>query len=297
MTSLSLETNYLHEPSAIPMKYQFGFQESKSGRFFELRHNLSSKLYYFEGNMTVDEENTLSGPSIITHIWQKIRTPISDSFMLDLEQIINQTGTWSWETTVMRSGFMDMHVSAQWDGSFLDYYSKRFQFKSYLEDLMPSFNLLFSYSDRMFFYHRFEVPFEAFAYEVMIKRLSSNALIPVEMHFLSQDEFKTNTSLPMASLYILGNPDLLEARFSSESRLEQALAALQSTSEKVLLNYFYKFYHINVVFQFLRLFSVKDSTLNKILQPLLGQPTLSDWSRNILTKCTYIFHESLNLFR
>lgn len=236
LTRFSAKFNFLRNPSAIPMVYQFGLQEGSNQRFLDLRHNVSSQLYSFEGNMTIEKEKTSSESSIITRIWQKIESPLSSTFKLDLEQIVNQTETWSWETTLMHSGLMDMHVSALWNGSILDYYSKKFQFKSYNEDLVPSLNILFSYFDRLEFQHRFEFPFKASAFELWIKRISSNSMFPLDVQILCQDGLKTNVSLPVASLFITKRNEYFDARFSSKPQFKQSLTGLIDFAHKVSQN-------------------------------------------------------------
>ena len=69
------EGNNLIHKIALPIKYLFGLVESNSSsRVFELRHNVSSALYRFEGNMTVDLKPSDSEPQIVTKITQKVRT-------------------------------------------------------------------------------------------------------------------------------------------------------------------------------------------------------------------------------
>lgn len=116
------DLNYLLEPSPMPIQYRFGYEEGgpNATRLVDLKHNITSPLYTFQGNMTVDMPG--SDGQVITNILQKVNSPLSDWFRQDLRQVFHQSGPYNWETCLIRSGLADLHVSARWNGSVLDYY-------------------------------------------------------------------------------------------------------------------------------------------------------------------------------
>lgn len=211
------EGNYFFRPSAVPIKYLFGYLENQSSlRVVDLRHNISSALYHFEGNMTVDvEPNPDSEPAIITQITQKIRTPLERPIHLDLQQIFHKCGEWSWETVVLKSGCLNMHVNGLWNHSIFDLYKKRFEFHSHDEDYFPSVNLAINYFDRLRFHHHVVFPFLARSYEILIE-FANSSFFPMNFNILFRDEFKTNFSRSIVQLNVHKNLEVLNAHASTE---------------------------------------------------------------------------------
>lgn len=210
------EANYYIQPTAIPIKYLFGLtQNNSSSKIFDLRHNISSALYSFEGNMTIELEPLGSELAVITEITQKVRSALKHPLYQDLRQIFQKTGHWNWETVVMKSGLFDMHVSGHWNYSIFDLYGKRFQFRSHDENYLPSLNLEISYSDRRSFHHVFSLPFLARTYSLLIDFNNSSSFFPVQIQILFRDEFKTNYSRNIVELSLLKEDGVLKAHASS----------------------------------------------------------------------------------
>lgn len=207
------EGNYLSHPSAIPINYLFGLVESNSSsRVFDLRHNVSSALYRFEGNMTVDLKPSDSEPQIVTEITQKVRTSsLERAIHLDLRQIFHQFGHWNWETVVLKSGLFDMHVSGHWNHTILQLYRKRFQIHSHDEDYLPSLNLEINYSDSLRFHHIFSFPFLACSYGFLIEFTDPSSFVPARVQILFRDEFQRNYSQSILQLNLYKRNGCLNA--------------------------------------------------------------------------------------
>lgn len=231
------EGNYLFQPCAIPIRYQFGLSESNSSsRVFILRHNVSSALYCFEGNMTIDVEPTDSEPDIVTKITQKIRTSsLERPLRLDLQQIFHQSGHWTWETVVLRSGLFDMHVSGHWNDTIFHRYRKLFQIHSHDQDCLPSINFEVNYSDRLRFYHQVSYPFLACSYGLLVQFSDPSSLVPAEVKVLYRDEFKTNHSWSIFQLKLSKVNSVLNARASIEwLDIKRMMMALKNQQDKVI---------------------------------------------------------------
>ena len=212
------DANYHLNPIPDSIKYNFQMTENNSStRILELRHNISSSLYLFEGNMTVHVKPSPNlDPVIITEITQTIRTPLSTNLRLDLKQIFNQCGHWSWETVVMKSGLFDMHVNGKWNYSVLDYYRKRFHFHSHDEDSFTSFDLILKYSKRVLFVHQIFLPFLARSYDISIQYPNEVAFFPDRFEIRFRDEFESNISRSIGLLTILREEELWTLKTSSE---------------------------------------------------------------------------------
>lgn len=232
------EGNYLFRPSAMPIKYLFGFIENQSPvRVIDLRHNISSALYRFEGNMTVDlEPLSDSEPAVVTQISQKIRTSLERPMYLDLQQIFHKSGEWYWETVVMKSGLLNMHVNGLWNHSVLDLYKKQFHFHSHDEECFPSLNLAINYSDRLRFHHHAVFPFLARSYEILIEFTNPTSFFPMDFNILFRDEFKTNVSRSIARLNVFENLGILNAHASTEWLDIEAVTEAVSNQFKRVIN-------------------------------------------------------------
>lgn len=183
----------------------------------DLRHNISSALYHFEGNMTVElEPMPDSEPAVITQIYQKIRTSLEKPVHLDLQQIFHKCGEWSWETVVLKSGWLNMHVNGLWNHSIFDLYKKQFQFHSHDEDNFPSLNFALNYSDRLRFHHHATFPFLARSYDIMIEFTNPSSFFPMNFNILFRDEFKTNFSRSVFLFNVHKNFGVLNAHASGE---------------------------------------------------------------------------------
>ena len=140
--------------------------------------------------MTVDQgENS----AIVTEIFQKVHSPVAEGFFSDLRQIFHQSGPWNWEAVVMKSGFLDLYVTGKWNNSIFDYYRKRFQIHSLIEDSFPSFTLILDYTNRIRFYHHLHFPLLARAYTFNLD-LTPISLLPILLQISMQDEFVSNCS-------------------------------------------------------------------------------------------------------
>ena len=211
------EGNYLIHPSPIPIKYLFGLIESNSSsRVFELRHNVSSALYRFEGNMTVDVRPSNSEPQIVTEITQKVRTSsLERAIYLDLRQIFHKSGHWNWETVVLKSGLFDMHVSGHWNHTILQLYRKRFQIHSHDEEYLPSLNFEINYSDSLRFHHLISFPFLACSYGFLIEFINPSSFVPAHVQILFNNEFQTNLSRSILQLNLYEVNGVLNADASA----------------------------------------------------------------------------------
>ncbi|KAI9556574.1 hypothetical protein GHT06_016364 [Daphnia sinensis] len=255
------EGNYLFLPSSIPIRYRFGLLENNStSQVFALRHNISSALYRFEGNMTIDVKPTDSVPEIVTKITQKIHTPsLERPLRLDLQQIFHQSGYWTWETVVLRSGLFDMHVSGHWNDTILQHYRKLFQIHSHDEDCLPSVNVKLDYSGRRRFYHRMSYPFLACTYGLLVQLSESSGFVPAEVKILYQDEFKTNHSRSILQLKLSEVNSILNAQVSVEwLEINRVIAAIKNQLDK-LTNWMADEQH----------------PINQLLEPILRRPTLA----------------------
>lgn len=267
VTAIS-EGNYLFQPSAIPIRYRFGLLESNSSsRVFLLRHNISSALYRFEGNMTIDVESTDSDPEIITKITQKIRTSsLERPLRLDLQQIFHQSGYWTWETVVLRSGLFDMHVSGHWNDTIFQHYRKLFQIHSHDEDCLPSLNLEFDYSDRRRFYHQISYPFLACSYGLLVQLSESFTFIPAEVRILYRDEFETNHSRSILQLKFSEINSILNAQASVEwLDVNRMIAAIKNQLNKITA-----------------WMADEQHPINELLKPIFRRPTLANSFANVL---------------
>ena len=229
------EANYYVQPTAKPIKYLFGLtQNNSSSRVLDLRHNISSTLYRFEGNMTVELEPLGSDLAIVTEINQKIETSLKRPFYQDLRQIFHQIGHWNWETVVMKSGLFDMHVSGHWNHTVFDLYGKRFQFQSHDESYLPSLNLAIDYSDRLSFHHIFSFPFLARTYNLFIDFSNPSSFLPAQIQILFRDEFKTNFSRNIMQLNLLKEDGVFNAHASTNwSDLSLIIEGITSQFGKV----------------------------------------------------------------
>lgn len=213
------EGNYLYQPVLEPIKYLFGFVDNQSpSRLVDIRHNISSALYWFEGNMTVDvdSQSGMTPAAVITQISQKVRTLVDKEIYVDLQQIFHKSGDWNWETVVMKSGLFNMHVNGLWNRSLLHLYEKRFQFNSIDEAYVPSFNIDISYADNLRFFHRITIPFMARSYDVVIELSNPNLLFPMVFKILFRDEFKTNYSQTIAQLELFNADKIINARATTD---------------------------------------------------------------------------------
>ncbi|XP_059350999.1 uncharacterized protein LOC130694286 isoform X2 [Daphnia carinata] len=260
VTAIS-EGNYLFQPSPIPIRYRFGLLEgNSSSQVFMLRHNISSALYRFEGNMSIDVEPTDSHPEIITKITQKIRTSsLERPLRLDLQQIFHESGYWTWETVVLRSGLFDMHVSGHWNDTVLQHYRKLFQIHSHDEDCLPSMNLELDYSDRRRFYHQISYPFLACSYGLLVQLSDTSRFLPAEVKILYRDEFKANHSRSILQLKLSEVNSILNAKVSTEwSDINRMTAAIKNHLDKIT-----------------NWMADEQHPINQLLKPILRRPTLA----------------------
>ncbi|XP_046438807.1 uncharacterized protein LOC124190251 isoform X1 [Daphnia pulex] len=255
------EGNYLFHPSAKPINYLFGLVESNSSsRVFDLRHNVSSALYRFEGNMTVDLKPSDSEPQIVTEITQKVRTSsLERAIHLDLRQIFHQFGHWNWETVVLKSGLFDMHVSGHWNHTILQLYRKRFQIHSHDEDYLPSLNVEINYSDSLRFHHIFSFPFLACSYGFLIEFTDPSSFVPARVQILFRDEFQTNYSQSILQLNLYKPNGCLNADGSADwFEISRITDGVRRQLEK-LTNWIADDQH----------------PINQLLQPILQRSTLA----------------------
>lgn len=218
IVSSSTEANYYVDPVTDAIKYLFEMNENNSSSdILELRHNITSPLYNFEGNMTVHLSTIQNfDAAAVTEITQRVHTPLGKNLRLDLKQIFQQCGHWNWETVVMKSGLLDMYVSSQWNHSIFDYYRKRFHFHSHDEELLSSFDLTINYSKRLLFEHHILLPFLARSYDVVIKYSNEESLFPDYGELLFRDEFQTNVSRSIALLTLVNKEGIWSLTTSAD---------------------------------------------------------------------------------
>jgi hypothetical protein len=241
------EGNNLIHKIAMPIKYLFGLVESNSSsRVFELRHNVSSALYRFEGNMTVDLKPSDSEPQIVTKITQKVRTSsFQRAIRLDLQQIFHNCGHWNWETVVLKSGLFDMHVSAHWNHSILQLYRKRFQIHSHDEEYLPSLNFEIDYSDYRRFYHLISCPFLARSYDLLIEFSDPSMCVPTNVQICFRDEFQTNYSRSIFKLNLYEVNGVLNA---DASAIWIEVIQISEGIQRQLVKVIFKFCNLPAIF-------------------------------------------------
>ena len=155
-----------------------------------------------ESNMTVVSDGS---NEVVTKINQKAHSSVSEFFDLDLKQIFHQSGESCWETVVMKSDIVDMHVTGRWEKSILEYYRKKFVFYSHTEDLLPSMIIVLEYTDVLRFRHEIEFLFLAQKYLLLINRKDSNAIFPMDIELWGMDQFKTNVTHKVMEVVISTN--------------------------------------------------------------------------------------------
>lgn len=166
-----------------------------------LQHNISSNLYQFQGNLTVQSSEDDPG-ALVTSITQMTRCSVWDAINSDLRQVFHQQGHSYWENVVLRSPMVDMHVSGRWEESVTNFYRKQFDLHSRAEPLLPSATLNLEYSDSSRFMHRLKLPFLSATYELAIQ-LRQGSYLPQEIIITFQDHFLTNRTQPILQWMLL----------------------------------------------------------------------------------------------
>ena len=182
--------------------------------------------------MTVEKDKN---SAVVTEIWQKVNSPVAKGLFMDLHQIFHQSGFWNWETVVMKSGLVDMHVSGHWNNSVLDYYRKRFQFHSHTEESIPSFSLTLEYHNRLHFHNHFHFPFLALAYGVTLN-LTPYSLLPIDLQVSMHDEFISNFSYPISKVRFYQNNGTFNFEIDSNAEMHVTIKLLHLHLIKVHLN-------------------------------------------------------------
>jgi len=181
--------------------------------------------------MTVEKDKN---SAVVTEIWQKVNSPLAKGLFMDLRQIFHQSGFWNWETVVMKSGLVDMHVSGQWNNSVLDYYRKRFQFHSHTEESIPSFSLTLECNNRLHFHNHFHFPFLALAYGVTLN-LTPYSLLPINLQVSMHDEFISNFSYPISKVRFYQNNGTFSFEIDSNAEMHVTIKLLHLHLIKVHL--------------------------------------------------------------
>ena len=189
--TIQVDATHLNRPTESPLHYQLRYSENQQSPYVDLRHKISSEFFGFEGNMTV-----FQGPesgSIVTEIFQRTASQLWPFLNSDLHQIFHQLPDFSWETVVMRSGLMDMHVTGKWATSIWEYYRKLFQFRSHWQ-FLPSLNVRLDYSNKRQFFHEFHFLLIAKKLQILAEVSDSDIIFPVKISASFQDEFRSNVS-------------------------------------------------------------------------------------------------------
>jgi len=226
---ITSRANYILRPITNPITYLLSYRESNQSRLLDLRHNVSSELYRMESNLTVDRDST---GAIMTEIQQKANSPLGKLFNLDLKQIFHQLGSSFWETVVMTSGLVDMHVSARWEHSILEFYRKRFTFHSHSEDLLPSTIITVEYSDCRRFRHEVLLPFLARKYVLLIEFQDLHSYQPVHFSLSDQNQFLSNETGNTLEIDLF-KTEVPNIVIVSQENLNQFLVQLANQSKKV----------------------------------------------------------------
>ena len=229
---ITSRANYILRPITNPITYLLSYRESNQSRLLDLRHNVSSELYRMESNLTVDRDST---GAIMTEIQQKANSPLGKLFNLDLKQIFHQLGSSFWETVVMTSGLVDMHVSARWEHSILEFYRKRFTFHSHSEDLLPSTIITVEYSDCRRFRHEVLLPFLARKYVLLIEFQDLHSYQPVHFSLSDQNQFLSNETGNTLEIDLF-KTEVPNIVIVSQENLNQFLVQLANQSKKVCIH-------------------------------------------------------------
>ena len=271
LIEVASRVNYFQQPISRPITYLLGYRESNQSRLLDLRHNITSELYQFEGNLTVDLQST---GEVITAIHQKAASSLSRLFYLELKQIFHQMITSFWETVVMKTDLVNMHVTGRWEQSIFNFYRKQFVFHSLIEELLPSITINLQYSNSRQFLHEILFPF-----------LARKLIILVDWH----DEFQ-RLSLSDLDLFLSNETtNILEiSRFQSEqveivklisdAKLDHCLNQLTKQLSKI-------YEHSMLVCENVH------HPLNQLLRPILRKPTICQFWNDTLLLTHSLFQE------
>jgi len=258
---LTSQANYFQQPISQPITYLLGYKENNTSRLLDLRHNISSELYHFEGNLTVDCHST---GEIITAIDQRAASPLSQLFHLELKQIFHQMATSFRETVVMNTGLVDMHVTGRWEQSIFHFYRKQFVFHSLVEELLPSATINLHYSDNRQFLHEILFPFLARKSVVLINWEDSIQRLSLS----HQDLFLSNETANILEIIMFKSELGQNVKIVSDAKFDHFLYQLTSQVSKI-----HK--HLLLVCENVH------HPLNQLFKPLLKRPSICQFWNDI----------------
>lgn len=271
LIELTSRANYFNRPIIQPITYRFGYKESNQSHLLDLRHNITSELYHFESNLTIDCHPK---GEIVTMIHQKAASSLSQLFYLELKQIFHQMATSFWETVVMKTGLVDMHVTGSWEQSIFHFYRKQFVFHSLIEDLLPSTTINLRYSDSHEFLHEILFPFLARKLVLLVDWQDSFQRLSLS----DQNLFLSNETTNILEMLMFRREQCQVVKLVSDAKFEDFLSQITN--------------HLRKIHKHLLSICANDHhPLNQLLKPLLGKSTICQFLNDIPLSIHLLFPE------